>query len=158
MLRWLLSLKTPALTAYLCVCVATSAFALGSFAKIVQEYLATPYDYKTEGLMVLGQVAFQWLFMGKALWSERKTYAIIALTVSMIGSLLLIPLIVCQNIVMASSSFATAYFFLVVGIIFLIHRRLIIRVQLPAILTYTWVLYRVLLLAYLIFPREGLYG
>lgn len=158
MLRWILTLKIPALFAYFCFCVLISAFALGSFAKIVQEYLSTTYDYSTEGIMVLGQVAFQWLFMGKASWSERKTYAVIALTVSMIGSLSLLPLIAYHSIFAASSTWATAYFFVVVGVIFVIHHRLVVRKQLPAILTYTWVLYRFLLLFYLVFPRESHYG
>ncbi len=158
MLRWMLTLKIPALFAYLCFCVLISAFALGSFRKIVQEYLSTTYDYRTEGILVLGQVAFQWLFMGKASWSKRKVYAIIALTVSMIGSLLLLPLIAYQSFFSISSVWAAVYFFTVVGVIFVIHHSLIVRKQLPAILTYTWVLYRLLLLIYLVFPRQGRYG
>jgi hypothetical protein len=153
MLQWILTLQLPALFTYVCFCVAVSAFALGSFAKIVQEYLSTTYNYTTEGGMVLGQVAFQWLFMVKESWSERKAYAIIALTVSMVGSLLLLPLIAYHSFLAISSIWATAYFFLVVGVIFVIHRRLVVQKQLPAILTYTWVLYRLLLLVYLVFPR-----
>ncbi|MFN5833595.1 MAG: hypothetical protein ACK56K_07380 [Akkermansiaceae bacterium] len=158
MLRWIFSLKLPALIAYLCFCVVISGFALGSFAKIIQEYLTTTYDYRTEGLMVLGQVAFQWSFMGNASWSKRKGYAIIALTVSMIGSLLLLPLIACHNIFTVSVLLATVYFFAVVTFIFAIHHSLIRTEKLPTILTYTWVLYRILLLIYLVFPREGHYG
>ena len=158
MLRWILSLKLPTLIVYLCFCVAISGFILGSFAKIVQEYLTTTYDYRTEGLMVLGQVVFQWLFMGKASWLERKKYGIIALTVSMIGSLLLFPLIAYHNIFTVSVLFATVYFFAVVAFIFVIHHSFISTEKLPTILTYTWVLYRILLLVYLVLPREDHYG
>jgi len=157
MWRWLVSLKTPALTAYLCLCVAISGFALGSFAKIVEEYLTIGYEYSTEVLVVLGQVVFQWLVMSKASWPDKKTYAILALTVSMIGSLLLLPLIAYHLIFEVAPMWATAYFFTVVGVIFIIHHRLIVREQLPLILTCTWVLYRLLLLVYLVFPREGGY-
>jgi hypothetical protein len=158
MLRWIFSLKLPALIAYLCFCVVISGFALGSFAKIIQEYLTTTYDYSSEGIMVIGQVAFQWLFMGRTTWLERKRYALIALGVSMIGSFLLLPLIAYHNIFTVSALFATVYFFTVVGIIFAIHHSLIRTEKLPTILTYTWVLYRILLLVYLVFPREGHYG
>jgi hypothetical protein len=72
MLRWILSLRALAFFAYICFCVCVSGFALGSFAKIVRGYLAVDYDYQTEALMVAGQVIFQWLFMIKSSWSERK--------------------------------------------------------------------------------------
>jgi hypothetical protein len=154
MLTWILSLKTPALVLYVFWCIGISSFALGSFATIIQEYLAIQYDYSAEALMVMGQVGFQWLFMAKCSWLERKGYAIIALTVSMIGSLLILPLVAYHNFFTTSSVWATVYFFIVVGVIFVIHHRLVVRKKLPTILTYTWVLYRLSLLIYLVFPVQ----
>ena len=150
MLRKILSFPPFVLFAYLCFCVIISGFALGYFAKIIQEYLAVSYNYKTEALFVLGQVIFQWLFMTNASWSDRKKYAVIALTISMFGSFLLLPLVVFAIIYGVSKTGAIAYFFTVVLIIFLCHHKLIKDEGLPSILTLTWVLYRALLLVYLV--------
>lgn len=150
MLRWLNSLQWPALTAYLFLCVVISSFSLGSFSKIIQEYLTSNYGYSTEALLVMGQVVFQWIFMTKADWPERKKYAIIALTVSMLGSLMLIPLIVYDSINAVSCLWASHYFSTIVIIIFTIHRHLILQERLPPRLTFTWILYRTLILIYFV--------
>ncbi len=147
--------KTPSLllrAVYLMGCVGVSAYALGSFVEIIQAYVAIDYDYRTEGIVVISQVGFQWLFMTRSTWRERIRYMYVALTVSMIGSLMLVPLLVLHSIAGTSTVFAVGYFFLVVGVIFLIHHRLIIRNSLPTILSGTWVLYRLLLLAFVLPP------
>lgn len=147
--------KPPLLVTYLVFCAGLSAFALGSFAKIIQGYLAVRYDYRTELLMVVGQVGFQWLFMSDSTWAARRTYAILALSVSMIGSVLLLPLIAIHSASAVSPFFATTWFFGVVGVIFLVHHAFIVRARLPLHLTLTWVLYRLLLLAYVLVPRSA---
>ena len=128
MLTWILSLKTPALVLYVFWCIGISSFALSSFTTIIQEYLAIQYDYSAEALMVMGQVGFQWL--------------------------LILPLVAYHNFFTTSSVWATVYSFIVVGVIFVIHHRLVVRKKLPTILTYTWVLYRLSLLIYLVFPVQ----
>ncbi len=138
---------------YIIWCIGISAYSLGSFAQLVQRYLAVPYDYKTEGLMVAAQVGFQWLFMARSNWGERVRYLFIALTVSMVGSLMLLPLLIYSSLSTISAMSATAYFFIVVGIIFVIHHRLIASNSLPKILSCTWVLYRLLLLLFVLVPR-----
>jgi hypothetical protein len=161
MFRWILSLRSFALFAYLCFCVGISGFALGSFAKIIQGYLAVDYNYRTETLMVIGQVIFQWSFMSRASWLERKKYAVIALTISMLGSLLLLPLLpllAYARLYGVSETVSLAYFLCVVVTIFLAHHKLIKYKRLPTVLTFTWVLYRLLLLTYLITPRQVQHG
>ena len=139
--------------AYVSWCVGLSAYSLGSFVQIIQSYLEVHYDYKSEGIMVITQVGFQWLFMTRSSWEERVRYLFITLTVSMVGSLLLLPLILQNRFLPVPAASATAYFFVVVGIIFIIHHRLIIRNSLPRILSCTWVLYRFLLLLFVLVPR-----
>jgi hypothetical protein len=158
MLRWIYSKGPLGLISYIFFCVALSGFALGSFAKIIQEYLAVDYNYRTETLMVLGQVIFQWLFMKPSTWVERKKYAVIALTTSMIGSLLILPLLAYSSIYGVSKLISVAYFFSVVAIIFMAHHRFVKDERLPTVLSFTWVLYRLLLLAYLTIPSRVLYG
>jgi len=89
---------------------------------------------------------------------RRKKYAVIALSVSMIGSVLLTPLLAYGRIVGVSEIPAIGYFSGVVAIIFLTHHKLIKQATLPTVLTLTWVLYRILLLVYLIIPWKGEHG
>ena len=138
---------------YIIWCVGISAYSLGLFVQIIQSYLAIHYDYKTEGIMVVGQVGFQWLFMIRSSWEVRVRYLFIAFTVSMVGSLTLLPLLLYNSLSPISAASATVYFFVVVGVIFTIHHRLIIRNSLPKILSCTWVLYRFLLLLFVLVPR-----
>lgn len=139
--------------AYSAWCIGVSAFSLSFFVQIVERYLAVSYDYKSEAVFVTAQVGFQWLFMMRSNWEERVRYMFIALTVSMMGSLMLLPLLLCHSYRSVSALTATVYFFVVVSIIFAIHYRLIVRNSLPRILSRTWVLYRVLLLCLVLIPR-----
>jgi hypothetical protein len=146
--------RSPVLRAvYLTPCICISAFALGSFVELVAPYVAVRYDYWSEVVLVTAQVGFQWLFMIRSSWEERVRYMFIALTVSMVGALMLLPLLLYNNLAPVSVGSATAYFFMVVGIIFVVHHRLIVRNSLPKILSYTWVLYRLLLLLFVATPR-----
>jgi hypothetical protein len=140
---------------YLLGCVGVSAYSLGAFVQIIQSYVSINYSYQTEGIMVIAQVGFQWLFMMRRSWKERVRYMYVALTVSMIGSVMLLPLLLIHSLMGVSGVIAIGYFFVVVGIIFAIHHRLIIRSALPKVLSVTWVLYRLLLLAFVLFPHTG---
>lgn len=150
---WFLSLSAPLLTVYLFACALTSACALSAFAKIIQEHLAVQYNFGTELFMVVGQVVFQWLFLFSSTWTEKKSSMIVALTVSMIGSFMLLPLLLFHSLHGLSTSIAIVYFSFVVATIFALHIHLITKLLLPKVLTVTWVLYRLLLLVYVLFPR-----
>lgn len=146
--------KVTWLVAYYIFCIAISAFSLNHFAKIIDGVLTIEYNYQFELCMVLGQVFFQWLIILKAPWEERFTYLFCVLSVSMIGSILLLPLIVLNAYWQIELMWAVIYFFSIVLVMFFVHRSLIKKVNLAWYLTYTWVLYRVLLLVYIIYPRE----
>ena len=141
------------IAAYSCFCIGISSYALSAFAKIIQEHLAVHYDYRMEMIMVTGQVVFQWLFMLQSCWRLKIRYMLVALTVSMIGSLMLLPLIFYNLLTPVSALNAVCYFFTVVLAIFIVHYALIKKYNLPPRLTLTWVLYRCLLLAFVIYPR-----
>jgi len=111
------------------------------------------YDYRMEMVMVVGQVAFQWLFILRSSWMAKVRYMLIALTVSMIGSLMLLPLLVYNQFTVVSAFHALCYFFGVVLVIFAIHYVLIKKYDLPRYLMTTWLLYRCLLLILVVYPR-----
>lgn len=146
-------LRTAPLVLYAAWCVGISGFALGSFVQIIQQVLAVRYDYMTEMMVVVAQVFFQWLFMLRSSWEERVRYGFLALSVSMIGSVMLLPLLLYHGAYTVSAFAAIVYFFVVVGTIFLIHCHLVKEEELPQILTVTWVVYRALLLAFVLLPR-----
>ena len=141
------------LIGYSIACILISGFALSSFAKIIEEVLEVQYNFTTETLMVILQVPFQWLFMSRSSWHKKIVYLVIALSVSLIGSILLLPIIGISYIYSISNLIAISYFFLIVAIIFIIHFLLISQEKLPARLGITWVVYRCLILAYLLVPR-----
>lgn len=140
---------------YLVWCVGVSGFALSSVAHIVDRYLAVRYGFWLESFFVVAQVGFQWMFMPTSPWKLRQQYAVVALSVSMAGSLMLLPLLAFHRWHGAQPVFALAYFFAIVLVIFGIHHREIRRGGYPAHLTWTWLLYRTLLLVFLITPRSG---
>ena len=137
---------------FLIWCVLLSSFILNAFSQLIPKYLTVRYDYKFEMIMVIAQVGFQWLFMITSSWNQRISYMFIALTVSMVGSLLLIPLLLFNSLILVSQETAVIYFFVVVFTIFLLHYKLLRRYSLPFHLTLTWILYRSFLLAFVTFP------
>lgn len=149
----ILSLPRPLLSLYLLFCVLASSWTLSSFARMPLSHLPLRQSFGTEWVMVTGQVLFQWLFMSPTNWTSKKNYMIIALSVSMIGSLLLLPFLLVHTLYTTSTASAICYFFVVVAIIFLIHHQLIKKLVLPKILSLTWVIYRFILLIYILTPE-----
>ena len=136
------------------LCVTVTAFCLQRFASLIAHLLSVEYNYLFEVVMVLGQVAFQWLVMFKSSWQERFRYLFIVLSISFMGSVLLIPLLIFSTYEAVETKTALAYFFSVVLVMFLTHREWLKRADLPWFLTYTWVLYRIFLLVFITFPRN----
>lgn len=132
------------------VVTAVVAATLARFATIVQAYLAVDYDLRIECSMVTGQVLFQWAVLWRRTWAERSDYGVIVLGVSTFGAVLLWPLLAWHAASPVTALAATAYFSVVVGVMFVTHVRLLQRLQLPGHLTVTWVVYRLFLLAVLV--------
>ena len=121
---------------------------LAAFAAILQSYLAVHYDYRLELGMVTGQALFQLAFLWRWPREDKLSYAWILIAVSGLGAVLLWPLL--AFVPRATPLVATAYFFGVVGIMFVVHFALVGRYALPKRLCATWVLYRLFLLAVLV--------
>ena len=152
--KGMITLRSSTLTiAYVTCCVAISGLVLGSFVQIVERFIAARYDYWTEMFFVIAQVPFQWIIMRRSAWHARYRYAVIALGVSLVGSIALMPLLLYHHIAGASPFIATLYFCAVVAGIFTLHAVAIERERLPRLLTLSWVVYRLGILAFLLFPR-----
>ncbi len=130
------------------VALVTIAKTLAAFATIIERYLAVHYDWRLEVGMVMGQIGFQWAFMFRRPREEKLSYAWILVCISSLGAVLLWPLVLFGNGVAPLR--AIAYFFAVVGVMFVAHWVLVSRYALPKWLCATWVLYRLFLLGFLV--------
>lgn len=140
-LRWWLLLP---------VALGVVASTLARFATLVAPYLAIDYDMRVEFGMVVGQVLFQWAVLWRRSWADRLDYAVLVLGISSLGAVLLWPLLAWHAQRPVAPLEAVAYFFAVVGIMFVTHAWLLKRFGLPAHLSVTWVIYRLFLLLVLV--------
>jgi hypothetical protein len=137
--RWMALFVVP-------VAIVLIAKTLAAFAAIIQPYLAIHYDVRFELGMVIGQVLFQWCVLWRRTWSERLDYAIVLIAVSGLGAALLWPLLLWNDAAPITPLVAVAWFFAVVGVMFMAHWQLVKRTRLPLVLCGTWVVYRLLVL------------
>lgn len=99
-----------------------------------------------EFILAFGQILFQGLFL---LHFERKktlNYIGNLMTVSLMGSLILIPLLILNSFINLSELFILIWFGATVGIMFIEHWRRVKLLELPKYLSFTWVTYRLLIL------------
>ncbi|MEM5565352.1 hypothetical protein WNY78_09560 [Psychroserpens sp. AS72] len=98
-----------------------------------------------EGFITIGQLLFQGLLIYKL---DKKTilnYFGNVMTISLMGSLLLVPLLLIHWMVEISETIFIIGFGITVLIMFIEHYRRIKLLKLPSFLSYTWVLYRILI-------------
>jgi hypothetical protein len=72
------------------------------------------------------------------------------LQVSLMGSVLLFPLLVLNFYFHCSDTFNLLYFFTVVPVMFFYHKKRVTILGLPLIISYTWVLYRAIILIFIL--------
>lgn len=132
-------------------CMAVTAFTLNRYAALVQHLVNTRYNWQFELWMVTGMLVFQYPFTRKAGWELKLQYYVGMLLVSAMGSVLLMPLLVLNNYTDAGDVCNLAWFFTVVLIMFFVHRQLVTKLNMPGLLSYTWVVYRLLILIYILY-------
>lgn len=126
-------------------------FALGVISLILFGYSnLIPILPKTtilrEVVLAFGQIVFQSLFLLKF---NRKTilnYAGNLMTVSLMGSLILFPILILSKFIMVPEMIIQGWFGITVFIMFAEHSRRIKILKLPFSLCFTWVLYRIIAL------------
>ncbi|KFF05325.1 thiol-disulfide oxidoreductase DCC family protein [Flavobacterium reichenbachii] len=99
-----------------------------------------------EAVLAFGQIVFQSLFLLKF---DKKTivnYAGNLMTVSLMGSLILLPILILNQFVNIPETLILGWFGGTVFIMFAEHFRRIKILKLPFYLSYTWILYRILAL------------
>ena len=137
-------------TVIMLLCIVITAATLNQFAKLIQHLITIKYDWKFELFMVIGQLLFQLPFIFRKTKKQKWDYYYNMLIVSMMGSILLLPLIIFNYFYLLSSTLNISYFFAVVLLMFLEHKRRVKRLSLPVYISYTWVLYRFLILIFIL--------
>ena len=126
------------------------SFTLSRYALLVQHLLRIRYSSIFEVCMVAGMLLFQFIFIYKKNRELIFDYFANVLIVSVIGSLLLLPLIFINYVFPLPDLLNISYFFLAVLYMFFEHKRRVKAIGLPIYLSYTWVLYRVIILAFIL--------
>lgn len=114
-----------------------------------QYFLLIPSIISASGLekalaMCALQVPFQALILR---FTNRKyilTYLGNMIAVSLIGSLLLIPILIASQFIFPGEIFLVGYFMLVFGFMVLMHIKRVSNLELPSYLTLSWIVYRAL--------------
>lgn len=99
-----------------------------------------------EGFITVGQLMFQGLLIYKLDKKVILNYFGNLMTISLMGSLLLLPLLIINWLISLPEMVFLIGFGIVVFIMFLEHLRRVKLLKLPSFLSYTWVIYRVLIL------------
>ena len=131
-------------------CIGVTALALNQYAQLIQHLITIKYNWRFELFMVTGMLFFQYPFIYKKTWILKLDYYFNMLLVSLIGSLLLLPLLILNHYSNHSDTFNLLYFFTVVLIMFFDHKRRVTKLDLPSLISYTWVLYRIFILIFIL--------
>ena len=132
--------------AVMVICVAVTAITLSQYAQLIQHLIKIKYNWQFESGMITGMLFFQYPFIYKKNWSLKLDYYFNMLLVSLIGSILLFPILIFNFYSNYSDTFNLSYFFTVVLLMFFIHKKRVAALKLPKLISYTWVLYRVIIL------------
>lgn len=133
--------------AYIAVASVLIAVLLNTYIKAIPVYADKNISVFVEWLIVCGQLIFQGLFVYFIRKERMLHYFGHLMTISLIGGLLLLPAIVFQPIIVSASTWLyAAYFAVPVTIMLWQHVKRTKILELPFLLTCTWLLYRALLL------------
>ena len=134
---------------FLIFTVIVSSSILNKFSPILGNWWPIPHGWFQEVLLVSGQVIFQLLVLqvisSKISFNKRINYIGNLMAVSLIGSLLLLPAIIFNEIFPElPHAVNILWFSCVVVFMFFEHCKRVKYNNLPSSLSYTWILYRIL--------------
>jgi len=122
-----------------------------SFTIHLFPYFDWPHHFSTELLICFGQVAWQSVAIHFFSKKNSLTYLGNMSTVSMIGAILLLPMIALMSLISLSVYVKLLIFFTVIGVMFIEHIRRCHLLGISSWMTVSWVLYRMTALSILIF-------
>ncbi len=132
------------------IAITITAFTLSRYAILIQHLISIKYNWQFELLMVVGMLFFQYPFIYKKAWALKLDYYFNMLLVSLMGSALLWPLLMINIFYACGDIINITWFFAVVLFMFLDHKRRASKLLLPTYISYTWILYRVIILIFIL--------
>jgi hypothetical protein len=132
------------------ICFVITAFTLNQYAKLVQHLLIINYNWQFEISIIVGILIFQYPFIYKKTWSIKLNYFFKMLLVSLLGSIMLWPLLFANQHAILHDKINIGYFFTIVTIMFFVHKKIVTKMLLPFYLSYTYILYRFIVLLFII--------
>ena len=99
-----------------------------------------------EVILAIGQIGFQLLFLTKKDKKTNLNYVGNLITISLLGAIILVPIILLSSILVLPQLFILTWFGMTVCIMIAEHYRRINILELPKYLTLTWILYRIIAL------------
>ncbi len=131
-------------------CITVTALTLDQYVQLIQHLINIKYDWRFELFIVTGMLFFQYPFIFKHSWLVKLDYYFNMVLVSFVGSLLLFPLLAVNYYSDFNDTFNILYFFAVVLVMFFDHKRRVAKLNLPIWLTYSWILYRIIILIFIL--------
>lgn len=132
------------------VCIVVTALTLNQYAQLIQHLLSLHYNSAFELMIVTGMLIFQYPFIHKMPWPKKLDYYFGMLLVSFAGSLMLWPLLILNHFVHCTDIVNLAWFFAVVLVMFFLHKRVVKQTGMPALISYTWIGYRLIILFFIV--------
>jgi len=138
-------------TAYIIFSILFTGLVLNQFVQVISLHFGYEHIWYIEYLVALGQIPWQ-LAVVMMLKKKAKVWDYLGnmVTVSNIGALLLVPIILFYQYFLVSPFLIIAWFMLVVVFMFVEHIRRCHLIDLPWMMSFSWVLYRVLVLLLII--------
>lgn len=103
-----------------------------------------------EVILAFGQIVFQSLFLLKMNQKTIINYAGNLMTVSLMGSLILTPILILNQFINVPEIVTLGWFGITVFIMFAEHFRRVKVLKLPSYLCFTWVIYRIIALLFIL--------
>ncbi len=148
------SFNIPFRWAYIVFVALATAFIVNAFTAHLFPHFGWTHSIRTELIICFGQVAWQGIAATLLLKDNRLTYLGNMSTVSMIGGLLLLPILFGLSFFNAPIFILLPLFFGVVGLMFLEHIRRCKLLGISLWMTVSWVTFRTVTLGILILVKE----
>lgn len=133
--------------AYMLFVAIFSSLIIYNYSTSINQMMGWKSSIYRELLMCFGQIIWQSLLLHKILKNKRLDYLGNMITVSMIGTLLLIPMLIFN----ASPIVHLGYFMMVVGVMLLEHLRRCKILEIGIIPSISWVCYRLIVLVVILY-------
>jgi predicted DCC family thiol-disulfide oxidoreductase YuxK len=130
---------------YIIFSIMISTITLYKFSTILLDFPKS--SISRELMITLGQILFQSIFLFRLDSKYLINYIGHLMTISLLGSISLLPLILLCQYFSINQTIILGWFFMVVSVMFMEHYRRIKILQLSTYLSFTWVLYRLIVLS-----------